>query len=182
MRRANRFNSVAKQVGGVVETRTLGGRGKASFGRIPYTEQAKAVQFLLANAFQPPKELLDPTILNRFKYQGVADDVMAQQKSLLRSLMSKSRFARLFDSEILDPKSSYSTGQFLRDLQSGLWSELGQKQPKIVPLRRALQRAYLAHLKSELGEKKAAGSRAADLASGAEARRARPRPSAHRRS
>ena len=81
---------------------------------------------------------------------------MAQQKSLLRRLMAKSRFARLFDAEILDPKSSYSAGQFLRDLQSGLWSELGQQQPKIVPLRRALQRAYLAHLKSELAAKKAA--------------------------
>jgi Met-zincin/Domain of unknown function (DUF5117)/Domain of unknown function (DUF5118) len=148
--------AVAKQVGGVVETRTLGGRGKESFTRIPYDEQSRAVQFLLTNAFQPPRELLDPAIVNRFKYQGVAGDVMAQQKSLLRSLLSKSRFARLFDAAVLEPESSYSAMQFLNDLQSGIWSELAQKRPKIVPLRRALQRAYVAHLKSELADKKGA--------------------------
>ena len=132
------LGAVAKQVGGVVETRTLGGRGKQSFTRIPYEEQSRAVQFLLTHAFQPPKELLDPAIVNRFKYQGVADDVMAQQKSLLQSLLSKRRFARLFDAAVLEPDTSYSADQYLKDLQSGLWSELGQKRPKIVPLRRAL--------------------------------------------
>lgn len=152
------FSSVAKQVGGVVESRTLGGRGKASFARIPYADQSKAVQFLLEHAFQPPKELLDPAVLNRFKYQGVADEVMSQQKSILVSLLSKSRFARLFDAAVLEPEGAYSADQFLKDLQSGIWSELDKPNPKIVPLRRALQRAYLAHMKNELAEKKAAAT------------------------
>lgn len=147
------FSSVSKQVGGVVESRTLGKRGKATFNRVPYEEQSKAVQFLLDEAFQPPKELLDPALLNRFKYQGVADDVVSQQKSLLRSLLSTRTFARLFDAAVLEPQRAYAADQFLRDLQSGLFSELDQKQPKVVPIRRALQRSYIAHFKSQLAAK-----------------------------
>src|SRR5262245_211563 len=61
--RSNWLGSVAKLVGGVVEHRTLGGRGSETFVRVPKETQKKAVQFLAANAFTTPKNLLDPVIV-----------------------------------------------------------------------------------------------------------------------
>ena len=41
------FSAVAKQVGGVVENRTLGGRGGETFVRVSKEKQKEAVKFLL---------------------------------------------------------------------------------------------------------------------------------------
>jgi hypothetical protein len=154
--RARWFGAVAKQVGGVVENRVLGGREGEAFARVPREQQQKAVRFLLDHAFVTPKKLLAPAIVNRLKYSGVADEIMSQQKSLLTGLLSPRRFRLLLDAEVVNHQKTYSALQFLSDVQEGVWSELRQPTPAIDPLRRSLQRAYLAHLKSELSDKEAA--------------------------
>lgn len=152
------FGAVALLVGGVVEHRTLGGRGEDSFVRVPKEKQKEAVRFLLDHAFTTPKKLLQPQIVNKFKYFAVADDVMAQQRALLESLLSGRRFKLLQDGEIISPEQAYSALEFLQDVQQGIFSELKKPQPVIDPVRRALQRAYLEHLKSELSPKEAAAA------------------------
>jgi hypothetical protein len=147
------FGAVVKQVGGVVENRVLGGREGESFSRITREQQQKAVRFLLDHAFQTPKKLLNPTIVNRFKYAGVADEVMAQQKTLLTSLLSGRRFRLLLDAEVVNHQKTYTALQFLTDVQDGVWVEVKQSQPVVDAVRRSLQRNYLEHLKSELKPK-----------------------------
>jgi hypothetical protein len=137
------FRSVAKLVGGVVETRYLGGRGEAPFSRVPAKSQEKAVAFLLERAFRSPGSLADPEILNRIRYLGAVDPVTDLQRSLLLELVSPERFRLLLDGEALAPGASYSARKFLSDLQAGLWEELGAKRPLIDPWRRTLQRSYL---------------------------------------
>ncbi|HEX5271927.1 MAG TPA: zinc-dependent metalloprotease [Gemmataceae bacterium] len=159
--RANWFRSVAAMVGGVVETRSLGGRGTDCFTRVPKEQQRAAVRFLTENAFSTPGKLLQPALVNRFKYFGVADDVMAQQKSLLVNLLSGRRFHQMMDAEVLAPDKSYTAMEFLGDVQNGVWSELQVSQPTIGVCRRQLQRAYLEHLKNELNPKEATGGRVA---------------------
>jgi hypothetical protein len=154
--RRNWFNAVALLVGGVVENRTLGGRGSETFTRIPRDKQRAAVKFLSEHAFTTPRNLLQPALVNRFKYVGVADDIMAQQKALLENLLSGRRFKLLMDGEVLDLAGAYGALQFLTDVQDGVWSELKEKQPAVDVLRRNLQRAYLEHLKQELAPKEAA--------------------------
>ncbi|HZD54856.1 MAG TPA: zinc-dependent metalloprotease, partial [Candidatus Aquicultoraceae bacterium] len=85
------FRSVAKLVGGVVETRYLGGRGEAPFSRVPTESQEKAVTFLLERAFRSPGPLADPGILNRIRYLGAVDPVTDLQRSLLLELVSPTR-------------------------------------------------------------------------------------------
>jgi hypothetical protein len=150
------FGAVVKQVGGVVENRVLGGRGVESFSRVPREQQQKAVKFLMEYAFTTPKKLLSPAILNRFKYTGVANDVTSQQRALLTRLLSSERFRLLQDAEVVDAQKTYTALAFLTDVQDGVWSELRHKQPAIDPVRRGLQRAYLAHIKSELNPRPAA--------------------------
>jgi hypothetical protein len=157
--RANWFRSVAAMVGGVVETRALGGRGGDCFTRVPKEQQQAAVRFLLNNAFSTPEKLLQPALVNRFKYFGVADDVMSQQKALLASLLSGRRFHQVMDAEALAPDKAYRAMEFLGDVQDGIWSELKVSEPVINVCRRNLQRAYLEHLKSELNPKEAPANR-----------------------
>jgi hypothetical protein len=157
--RANWFSSVARLIGGVVETRSLGGRGGESFTRVSKEKQQKAIQFLLDNAFTTPKKLLAPAIVNRFKHFGVADEVTSQQRMLLMSLLSSRRFHQLMDAEVLDADKAYTAKEFLTDVQNGVWRELKDGHPEIDACRRALQRAYLEQLKKEINPKdKAAGS------------------------
>jgi len=154
--RRNWFNAVSLLVGGVMENRTLGGRGSESFTRVPRDKQREAVKFLSENAFTTPRNLLQPAIINRFKYYGVADDVMSQQKTLMESLLSARRFKLLMDGEVLDAETAYTALQFLSDVQNGIWAELKEKQPAVDVLRRGLQRGYLEHLKQELSPKEGA--------------------------
>jgi hypothetical protein len=158
--RSNWFRSVAMMIGGVVETRSLG-HGKESFNRVPKEKQQEAVRFLLENALTTPKKLLQPAIVNRFKYFGVADEVTNQQKAILNSLLSGRRFHQMMDAEVAAPEHAYSAIEFLNDVQDGVWSELKQGSVAVDVCRRGLQRAYLDHLKSELNPKDAPAARPA---------------------
>ena len=147
--RRNWFGAVTKQVGGVVEYRTLGQRGDETFVRVPKEKQKEAVRFLLATLFTTPSKMLDPKVVNQFKYTGVANDIMAQQKRTLTSLLASGRLNRLFDAEVMGADKAYSVVELVGDLQDGLFSELKDAAPKIDPLRRNLQRAYLDILRRE---------------------------------
>ena len=102
MHRRNWFNAVTKQVGGVVENRTLAGPGRGQqFSRVPVEKQKAAVKFLVEQCFTTPKELLNPEVVNQIKFSGVASDVMGQQRSVLASLLSAGRLNRLLDAEVI---------------------------------------------------------------------------------
>jgi hypothetical protein len=143
------YGAVAKRVGGVIEQRTLGGRGTETFVRVPKDQQKEAVLFLIDHAFVTPKRLLSPAVISQFRHSGVANDVLSMQKALLESLLSGARMGRLFDAELMDPAAAYTAMELVHDLQAGLWSELNAEHPKIEPLRRELQRDYLNILKKE---------------------------------
>jgi hypothetical protein len=152
--RANWFRAVSLNVGGVVESRTLGGRGSETFTRVTKEQQQAAVKFLTERAFTTPTKLLNPAILNRFKYTGVANDISAQQKGLMASLLSGSRVRRLQDEELLQGDKAYTVTELVADVQNGIFSELTSEKPKIDVLRRGLQRAYIDHLKNEVAPAK----------------------------
>src|SRR5207248_5493478 len=109
--RARWFAAVAKQVGGVVEYRTLGGRGGETFVRVSKDKQKESVKFLLENAFTTPAKLLNPGVVNQFKFSGAASSVTSQQRGLLQSLLSAQRMARLFDAEVLLGDKAYTPGE-----------------------------------------------------------------------
>lgn len=152
--RGNWFRAVALNVGGVVEHRTLGGRGSETFSRIPREKQQQAVKFLLDHALTTPTKLLNPAIVNRFKYTGLSNDISGQQKALLQSLLSGARIRRLMDDELLQPDKAYTVVDLLDDVQGGLFSELKAESPRVDMLRRNLQRSYLDILKAELAPAK----------------------------
>jgi hypothetical protein len=156
--RSRWFSAVLKQVGGVVEHRTLGGRGGEAFVRVSKDKQKEAVKFLLDNAFITPTKLLNPGLINQFKYNNASTAIASQQRLFLASLLSANRLARLADAELLTPEKAYTAMELVNDLQDGLFAELKTDAPKIDPLRRQLQRSYLDILKAEFQPPAASGS------------------------
>jgi len=147
--RARWFNAVAKQVGGVMEYRTLGGRGGESFVRVSKDKQKEAVKFLIDNALTTPTKLLNPGIVNQFKFSGATSAVTSQQRGILSTLLSPARMGRLFDAEVLLGDKAYTPVELVDDLQAGVFSELKANEPKVDPIRRQLQRSYVDILKNE---------------------------------
>ncbi|MCS7271945.1 MAG: zinc-dependent metalloprotease, partial [Gemmataceae bacterium] len=147
--RSRWFAAVVKQVGGVIENRTLAGRGNETFVRVSKEKQKEAVKFLLEHAFTTPQRLLDPRILNQIKFADAGSAIISQQRTLLRSLLSSDRMGRLFDAELLQGSQAYTPAELLEDLQKGLFSELQAAEPKIDPIRRQLQRNYVEILANE---------------------------------
>lgn len=146
------FAAALKLVGGVVENRTLGGRGGEPFVRVPAQRQREAVRFLLENAFVTPKKLVSPAIVNRIRYFGVGDPLLTLQKSLLEDLLGARRFRLLVDAEASSPGKVYTAVDLFADVQGGLWRELESPRPLIDPYRRYLQRVYLDHVKGQLAK------------------------------
>jgi hypothetical protein len=144
------MGAVVKIVGGVVETRTLGGRGLESFKRVSREEQKRAFQFILDQAFTSPKSFLKPEIINRISYFALDEMVLSRQKALMGALLSGMRYRLLMDGEMMTLDKAYSLREFLTDVQEGLFGELRSSKPAIDPHRRNLQRHYLEHIKGQL--------------------------------
>ncbi len=142
--------SVVNVVGGVVENRTLGGRGGDQFIRVPKDKQREALRFVLDKGFEAPRWLLRPEILNKVRCLGVCDPLIQRQKALLEELLSGKRYKLLKDFEALDPTAAYTLAEFLVDVRDGLFRELDADRPVVDIYRRELQRQYLAHLRSQL--------------------------------
>jgi hypothetical protein len=108
--------------------------------------QREAVQFLQENAWRTPTFFLDDDILRRIEPTGRVARLVSAQASLLSSVISNTRLIRLSEFE---PVTGYSSMELLRDVRSGLFSEL-QSNADIDIYRRALQRAYVESLASKI--------------------------------
>ncbi|MFO0848158.1 MAG: zinc-dependent metalloprotease [Gemmataceae bacterium] len=164
--RARWLAAVAKQVGGVVENRTLAGRGTDQFVRVPKDKQQAAVKFLLAAGFTTPSKLIDPKVVNQISYSGVASGIMSQQQQLLRGLLTAARLNRLLDAEVQEPEKAYTAAELVADLQAGLFKELTADAPKCDPLRRTAQRTFVDILKAEFQPQQSGGGQVIQTRSG----------------
>lgn len=141
---------VTKLVGGVVETRYHAGRGEDVYTPVPKEQQAKAVQFLLANAFVPPTYMYPASIVNKIQFSGVPDRILREQTMLLLSLLSDARINRLIEKQATSSTPVYTAAQLITDLQNGIWSELDTANPTVNLYRRNLQRVYLKQIEPRL--------------------------------
>ena len=140
---------VTKLVGGVVENRTLAGRGGANFTPVPAARQEAAVDFLVKNAFTTPTSLITPDLLYRIQPTGAQQNVLTGQRIILLQLLSPDKISRLQDASALGT-GGYTVDRLVNDVQNGIWSELMTPFPKVDPFRRNLQRAYLEAMQAKL--------------------------------
>jgi hypothetical protein len=150
--RQDYLSSVVKLIGGVRETRYLGGRGGDTFTRVPKAEQRAAIRYLLDEALTTPKWLVTPELLNRIRVFFVSDPVVQTQKALLEDMLFPVRFRALEDAEMVKAGSGMVASEYLSLVQAGVFRELTAPQPKIDIYRRELQRAYIDQLKAFTGD------------------------------
>jgi hypothetical protein len=158
---------VVKLVGGVVQTDYHVGHGGEVYRPVPKEQQAKAVRFLVENAFSTPRSLMVPDILNRIEFGGVADRMLRSQNVILNGMLSESRIQRLVDREAAPGPPAYTVSQLVTDVQNGVWSELSAPAPRVDICRRNLQRAYLKDLQPRLVGETASQSEFRPVAIGA---------------
>lgn len=137
------LNHVAAIVGGFSTQQKHIGQQGTRFTPLAKARQQEAVQFLNDNAFATPVWALDKEVLRRIEPIGALNRVRNAQNSVLNSLLSSARFARLVEQQAIDGDQAYQPADFLADVRKGVWKELDTTQVKIDAYRRNLQRAYL---------------------------------------
>ena len=137
---------VANLVGGVNENRLWFGQADQVYAPVAREKQKEAIAFLNEHAFKTPAELIDPALLARLEAGGAPDRILAAQKRLLASLINEDRAKRMAECAQRDPQNAYPPIEMLRDVRSGIWSELASKDPTVDLYRRNLQRAHVEQL------------------------------------
>ena len=124
--RNRELGHVANVVGGLIRNNAWYPDGKKVYSAVTADQQKKAVVFLNEHAFQTPKALIDPDILDRLESHGSADRILAGQRSLLRMLLSPTRLNRMSEVAARTPDGAYRTTDLTSDLHEGIWGELSK--------------------------------------------------------
>lgn len=129
---------------GGVETQERYGTGQR-FTPLPRERQQRAVRFLQENAFTTPDYLLQADILRRISPDGATSRVSSAQSNVLNLLLADDRIQRLVEFELIEgPRDAYPVTTFLGDVRNGIFSELRAGTITVDPVRRQLQRNYVA--------------------------------------
>jgi hypothetical protein len=144
------MNHVAALVGGFDSRQKHGGQDGVRFLPIPRARQVAAVRFLNEHAFKPPSFALQPDVLRRIEPAGVLERLETAQQRVFGALLAPARMARLVEQEAIDGAAAYKPTDFLRDLRTGVWSELGAPEVKIDAYRRNTQRLFIEVLADRL--------------------------------
>ena len=148
--RNRELGHVANVVGGLIRNNLWYPDGKKVFSAVTAEQQKKAVLFLNEHAFQTPKSLIDPDILDRLESHGSADRILAGQRALLRMLLNATRLNRMSELAARTTDGAYRTTDLISDLHDGIWGELAKTPVEIDLYRRNLQRAYVELLAATL--------------------------------
>ena len=174
----NEMRHVAAIVGGADGQEKYGSQPGPRFTPIPRERQRAAVQFLQENVFATPTWLLDPAILRRLEPEGAVSRINRAQRSILGYVMNDDRMARLVEYEALPGTvRPYALSEFLADMRSGIWTELGAGSVRVDAYRRGLQRIYLEAVAAKLAANPSNAPRISFTASNGQAFVAPARPS-----
>lgn len=149
----NRYvGHVLTLVGGVhVDLKTADQAGVV-YDVVPRERQKQAVGWLTRNVFEAPVWLNDPAILERIgPATGGLRALQRRQASILRRLLDSRRLDILAEMEATSPDRAYPLAEFLDDVRTGVWGDLGRVSA-IDGYRRALQRAWLEQVEALMTE------------------------------
>jgi len=141
--RGREIGHVVNIIGGVRRENFWYGDADRIYHPIDADTQREAVAFINAMAFRTPASLVDPEILRSLEPSGAPDRIVAQQKRLLRSMMSETRIERMAELAEEVPGDAYRPGERMEDVRQGIWSELEGYPVAIDVYRRNLQRAHV---------------------------------------
>ena len=91
-------------------------------------------------------------MLNLLAATDAIEGVQSSQVQILDALLSPAKYSQLLDAEALDPPSAYTIAEFLDDVRAGLFNEYRAAVVSVDPIRRELQRHYIATLASQIAD------------------------------
>ena len=139
----NRYmGHVTANIGGVYEIYKTYDQEGAVYTHVPKDHQKKAMNFLQKELFETPDWMIDETILNKFESAGNLERIRSTQTRTLNSILDFGRMQRMLENQTINGNNAYALYDMMKDLRSGLWSEL-RSGKSIDIYRRNLQRAYL---------------------------------------
>lgn len=142
----NRYmGHVAMNIGGVYETRKYDNQSGVVFEAVAKEKQKRAVDFLIKEAFNTPKWMIDEAILQRVEASGFIDRLRGAQARALFLALDMEKMQRLTEAEALMGNKAYTTSDLMNDVTDGVWTEL-KNNSTIDVYRRNLQRAHLERL------------------------------------
>lgn len=141
---------VIKEVGGVVEDDVHFGRGGMTFVPVPKAKQLRAAQFLANTAMEMPAGMMNQQILRRLYPAGDLGRISMLQTLIMSQLFSDSRLTRLQDQEAAMGSKAFTVSDLYREVQGGIWREVGAKSPTVSMSRRNLQNAFLDTMDTKL--------------------------------
>ena len=106
--------------------------------RVPAAEQRQALQYLLGEGAASLEPYAAPAVVERVSVYGGYRAIDRLQSAIVTDLMTGFNVALLESQRRADP-TAYSSLDFGRDLQAGVWRDLKTSSPT----RRALQRGYI---------------------------------------
>jgi hypothetical protein len=138
----NRYaNHVARNIGGIEQNYKSIEQAGNVYAPTPKATQKSAVNWLNQQVFTTPTWLLDKNILNKIT-EPVNNNVNMLQTSVLSTVLSASRLARMIESTDRFGSANYSALELIADLKAGIFSEL--RTGKATDMyRRNLQKAYV---------------------------------------
>lgn len=137
---AGYMGHVASVIGGVeVDLKTADQSG-AVFTVVPKARQKAALAFLSSNILTTPTWLEPREIISRI---GPSTTLATRQASIVSSLLSAARLARLSEAERYDAARAYPLTEYMADLKRAMWTG-----STLDANRRSLQRVYLQRLEA----------------------------------
>ena len=136
---------VSNNIGGVYENHKTYDQEGPVYTHVPREHQEKCMEFLHEQLFETPEWLLDTDIFGRIEYSGAVERIRGLQVRTLNNVLSLGKMARLIEDEALNGDDAYSLAEMMKDLRTGLWSELSDGA-KIDTYRRNLQKAHIDRL------------------------------------
>jgi hypothetical protein len=169
---------VANIVGGSEGRERYGSQPGPRYTPIPRERQRAAVQYLQANLFTTPTWLIEPSILRRLEPEGEVARINIVQRNLLNTLLNNDRLARLVEYEALPGTvRPYPLTEYLADVRTGLFTELGAASVRVDAYRRGVQRLYVEAVAAKLNANNSTTTRVASSAQTGQFATAPARPS-----
>jgi Met-zincin/Domain of unknown function (DUF5117)/Domain of unknown function (DUF5118) len=155
----------AKYIGGLTTLRDRAGSGRDPLTPVPVDKQREALQLIATQVFSADSFRFSPAFLRRMSVSAfdiddavelgrsvpsvdiaIDQQVLSMQRSVLAQLLGETIAQRLINNEakVDDPKQALRLSELYATLHAAVWSELGGKTAKDIPLmRRNLQREYV---------------------------------------
>ena len=142
----NRYmGHVSNNIGGVYEIYKTFGQEGAVYTPVAKARQKNSLDFVQKQLFETPEWLLDQDIFNKIEASGSIERLRAIQMRTLDNILNLGKMSRMIENETINGKDAYALADMMKDLRTGIWSELS-RGTKIDTYRRNLQKGHIDRL------------------------------------